>query len=473
MFSGIEIGRRALMAHQKALDTTGHNVANANTPGYSRQEVVFSSSQPITALTFSKAGGLGQMGTGVEAADLKRYRDRFLDRQFRNESTALGHWETKERALREVEAIMAEPTEAGLRAVMDQFWRSLQDLANDPDSSSARALVRERGAAFTNQLNNAARFLSELRANIEADIGREAREINLLADRVASLNRQISTALTSGDKPNDLMDQRDILLDQLSKIVDIRVTAQTDGKVDVHIGGVPLVTQLTANHMTTQVVSGKVVVKWLTISADVAVSGGELKGLIDARDLEIDALLGKLDNLASTFAASFNSVHATGYGLDSSTGNNFFSPSTGPTITAATISINPTIVSNTNKIAAAKTLDGMGNVSRGDGANAFDLAKVRENLIFNGGTTNTPDYYESVISGLAVSAQAAANMTNNQEVLVTAITNQRIALSGVSLDDEMIAMVKYQHGYSAAARVITAMDELMETIINRMGVVGR
>lgn len=473
MFSGIEIGRRALMAHQKALDVTSHNVANANTPGYSKQEVVLASSMPITALSFSKAGGIGQLGTGVEATDLKRLRDKFLDRQFRNENSALGNWETKDRILREVESIMAEPSDAGLRAMLDQFWQSLQDLSNDPDSTSARALVRERGTAFTNQLKNTARFLSELRANVDADLARKVDEVNLLADRVVSLSRQISAALTSGDKPNDLMDQRDSLLDQLSKIVDLQVTEQPDGKVDVQIGGVPLVTKLTVDPMTIQVISGKLTVRWSQIPVDVSVSGGELRGLLDVRDVEIDGLVAKLDNLASTFASSFNAVHRLGYGLDNSTGNDFFVPSTGAVITASTIVVNPVVVNDLNQVAAAKTLDGLGNVHRGDGSNALDLANVKNLLIFNGGTTNTADYYESVISGLAVNTQAAANMTNNQEILITAITNQKVAVSGVSLDDEMISMVKYQQGYSAAARIITAMDEILDVVINRMGVVGR
>lgn len=473
MFSGIEIARRALMAHQKALDTTSHNVANANTPGYSRQEVVLSSTEPITALSASKSGGLGQLGTGVEAIDLKRYHDKFLDRQFRNENTALGNWETRERVLREVEAIMAEPSDAGLRTALDKFWQTLQDLANDPESSSARALVRERGVALASQLNNTARFLGELRANVDGDIVRKAGEVNLLADRIVSFNRQISAALAAGDKPNDLMDQRDSLLDRLSKIVDITVSEGADGKTDVLIEGVPLVTQLTVDHLTTQTVGGQTVLGWEKISAGVTVSGGELRGLLDMRDAEINGLVSELDTLASTFAAAFNAVHAAGYGLDSSTGTDFFVSATGPAIKASTIAVNPTVVSDLNKIAAAKTLDGMGNVYRGDGANALDLARVKENLIFNGGTANTADYYESIISGLAVSTQAAKNMTGNQEVLTTAIDNQKTAVSGVSLDDEMINMVKFQQGYNAAARVITAMDELMDTIINRLGVVGR
>ena len=469
-FFGFEIGRRALQAQQRALDVVGHNIANANTPGYSRQMINLTATEPYEAISAVRSGQPGQVGTGVTVETIKRFRDAFLDRQYRSENNSAGKWETRQQALHELEVIFAEPTDAGLRSVINQFWQSLQDLSNDPESSSARALVVQRGAALTDDLTHLHRQISDLRTNIDKNIANKVQEINLTAQQIASLNYQIANIKSTGDNPNDLMDKRGVLLDQLSKQIDISFTEFPDGSSNVMVRGVPLVEGAQANSIGTSQAAGVTQLTWKQTGTPVEVTSGEIGAMIALRDQDLKGYLDKLDTLAKTFADAFNAVHASGYGLDNSTGRAFFTDGTaGPlyNISASNIQVNPAILADQATIAASSSLDGAGNVNRGDGRNALALADLKKSPLYLG-SASLSDYYESIISDLGVSAQAANRMTDNQQILLKAIDNQRQIVSGVSLDEEMINMVKYQQGYNAAAKLMKTMDEMMNTLINGM-----
>lgn len=468
-FFGIEIGRRALQAQQRALDVTGHNIANANTPGYSRQATSLSATDPYEAPSATRTGRPGQVGTGVAEVAIERFRDNFLDREFRTENTSLGSWETRDQVLREIEGFFAEPSDAGLRTVLDKFWQSVQDLSNNPDSTSARALVVERGADFATTLNHVQRQLQGLKANLDADIANQVNEINITAQQIASLNDLIAQTTAMGDKPNDLKDKRDLLLDKLSKMADIRTVDGELGRINVMLNGVPLVEETRSNALAVDTSSGVAQVIWTHTGTAAEVKRGRLGALKELRDNDVAFFSSKLDELAQTFADRFNQVHTAGYGLDGSTGRLFFSASGGGTITAANIQVDPQM-NNLDRVAAATTLDTTtGRGMTGDGSNAVRLAAVKKELLFAGGTAPVDGFYKSVVSDLAVRSQAALQMTDNQNVLLTAINRQRDSVSGVSLDEEMINMVRYQQAYNAAAKYINAVDEMIDTIVNRLG----
>lgn len=495
IFFGLEIGRRGLQAQQRALDVTAHNVANANTPGYTRQEAVMAVADPIPVPSLHMPSGAGQLGTGVEIAAIRRLRDGFIDLQIRNESRSLGYWEARQENLNKIEGIFNEPSESGLQSVFELFWQSLEELSKNPESLAARSLVLERAQTLTETFNHLDSRLQELQQDINATVKIKVDEINSLGRQIADLNQQILKIEVMGARANDLRDRRDLLVDQLAKIVPVQVHEDGRGVLTVTIGGCPLVQGAQLNRLgVVENASGLYDVVWEAPEGrEAAVGGGYLGGLLEMRDDYIPDLRKKLDNLARGFAEKFNEIHRQGAGVNGDTGMNFFinkDDNTGDGITAGNIGINEDIVEDPWKLAAAvfievpdtddpdlyenkKQIDGIWYTwDTGDGSNALALAGLKHQTIDGLGTT-FDDYYRSTIGVLGVDAQQAVRMKENQELLVSQLENNRQAVSGVSLDEEMINMIKFQHAYSAASRLITALDEMLEIIINRMGVVGR
>lgn len=476
IFFGLEIGRRGLQAQQRALDVTAHNVANANTPGYTRQEAVMAAADPIPVPSLHMPSGAGQLGTGVEITAIRRLRDAFIDLQIRNESRSLGYWEARQENLNKIEGIFNEPSDSGLQSVFELFWQSLEELSKNPESLAARSLVLERAQTLTETFNHLDSRLQELQQDLNATVKIKVDEINSLGRQIADLNQQILKIEVMGARANDLRDRRDLLVDQLAKIVPVQVQEDGRGVLTVTLGGCPLVQGAQLNRLAVvDNASGLYDVVWETPKGrEVAVDGGYLGGLLEMRDDYILDLREKLDDLAAEFAKEFNVIHSRGYDLNGDQGVNFFvngektTPDNIETagITAGNIALNPELLGHPEKIAAATQIE------KGDGSNALDLAGLKHQTIDGLGTT-FDDYYRSMIGVLGVDAQQAVRMKENQELLVSQLENNRQAVSGVSLDEEMINMIKFQHAYSAASRLITALDEMLEIIINRMGVVGR
>lgn len=475
IFFGLEIGRRGLQAQQRALDVTAHNVANANTPGYTRQEAVMAAADPIPVPSLHMPSGAGQLGTGVEITAIRRLRDAFIDLQIRNESRSLGYWEARQENLNKIEGIFNEPSDSGLQSVFELFWQSLEELSKNPESLAARSLVLERAQTLTETFNHLDSRLQELQQDLNATVKIKVDEINSLGRQIADLNQQILKIEVMGARANDLRDRRDLLVDQLAKIVPVQVQEDGRGVLTVTLGGCPLVQGAQLNRLAVvENDPGFYDVVWETPKGrEVAVDGGYLGGLLEMRDDYIPDLREKLDNLAAEFAKEFNVIHSRGYDLNGDQGVNFFvnGEKTAPDditadITAGNIALNPELLGHPEKIAAATQIE------KGDGSNALALAGLKHQTIDGLGTT-FDDYYRSTIGVLGVDAQQAVRMKENQELLVSQLENNRQAVSGVSLDEEMINMIKFQHAYSAASRLITALDEMLEIIINRMGVVGR
>ncbi len=458
---GLEIGRRALMAQQLALNLTGHNIANVNTPGFSRQQAVMSSNLPL-AMPF------GVVGTGVDVTEIRRLRSVFLDQQFRNESQKLGQWDKLDETWKQVEAVYSEPEDTGLSAMLDQFWNSWQALSNNPESQAARVSVREQASLLSNSFKHLSGQLNDLRNSLDSDISKMVEQINSVATQIADLNHLISVAELSGGKANDLRDQRDYLVDTLSQWVKAGVVEQRDGSYTVFIGSMALVDGTNSLTLGTEVQSNGATtthrVFFEGTGVDISNPGGQFQGLIESRDTVLVKRMNDLDQLASELARSVNDVHRTGFGADGSTNMNFFKPDiTG----AADFEIDPLIEDNVNLIAASS------NGEIGDNSNALNIAALRNELKFQGGRSTFNGFYDAMVGEIGIGSSESNNMKANQQAMVSQISNSRQSLSGVSLDEEMANMLQYQHSYEAAARVITAMDSALDTVINGMGLVGR
>lgn len=461
LFQGLEIGKRALMTHQLTLSTMGHNVANVSTPGYTRQRVLISSAHPLVTANYT-------IGNGVTAETIVHVRDLFLTNQYRRENKSLGEWTYKETALTQIEAYFAEPNDKSLSDLLDQFWNSWSDLSNNPESTAARSSVISQAELLTNAFHTLDRSLTEMQASVDTEITGRVEQINSLGRQIANLNRLVVSEELNGQAANDLRDQRDLLIDELSGLVDVSTAEKSNGSTTVYISGLAIVENADTFELDTRVTAGAEQVRheiiWKGTKTTVKITGGEVKGLIDVRDTTIPAYRARLDTLAGSIVRQINALHRTGTGLTGVSGMDFFNSAY---TAAGTIQLETAVANDPNLIAASESGE------PGDNVIALAIADIRNQTIMSSNTATISEFYTALIGDVGVDTNEAETLRGNYDVLVQQITNSREAVQGVSIDEEMADMLKAQNAYDAAARVITTIDEALETVIHGMGVVGR
>ncbi|MEW6243579.1 MAG: flagellar hook-associated protein FlgK [Bacillota bacterium] len=455
-FFGIEIARRAMDAQRRAMEVAGHNIANANTRGYSRQRVSMTTTPPLVLHGAGERETI-QVGTGVRIEDIRRIRNAFLDFQARKAQAMLGQWQTREQILSEVEALINEPSEAGLRSVLDQFWESLQELANNPESRAVRTTVIKQAGSLAVAFRHHRQVLTELVSSINLSIEAKIGEINATARQLAAVNEQIQRAVVAGQSPNDLMDERDRLVEQLAKSAGAVSMPSKNHTVHVLVGGGVLVS---GNNFQQIELLSDGTLKWQGLALSVKPEAGQIAGYLQMRDHVIPSLIGDIDTLAASVISYMNATHRSGFDRDGNPGEDFFVGSG-----AWDIAVSPVLAGNPDRIAAS----GTGDV--GDGSVALRMARFRQEPIVSGASVD--DFFRGFIAGIGVLSQEAKRLSENQMLLVEQIEYQRESISGVSLDEEVAELLKYQHAFNAAARVINSFDEMLEVIIERMGRVGR
>jgi flagellar hook-associated protein 1 FlgK len=465
-FFGLNTALSALSAAQAQLDTAAHNTANASTDGYSRQRVRLVASAPFSLPAFNKSGLPGQIGTGVSVAAIERARDSFLDVQIRTQEQSSGYWDARRDELAKVETIFPEPSDSGLGTVLSKFWSAWQDVASDPTSTAARAALTEQAGSLAARLNRDSGQLATVATGIDAEMSSRVGEINDIARQLASLNEQIQRVVVSGDNANDLADQRDLLLDRLNVMLPTTVEPQSDGSVTVLVGGTDLVNHGMARPMTAALnASGHVEPQWSDGSA-VDLGTGQLSALVEVRDTTLAAYRGTLDTLAQGVADAVNILHQSGTDETGAAGLPFFTYTAGNV--AGSLAVNAAIIADPRLVAAAS-----GPNAPGDGSIAGKIADLRSALIFGSGSQTASDMYAGLISRIGSDTRQGAEMSANQALVVDHLERRRESISGVSLDEEATNMIQFQHAYQAAARVITAVDEMLDQLINRTGIVGR
>lgn len=475
--SGVNLSLNALLAHAQAIEIIEHNVANANTEGYHRQEAVLRTTTPSTLYGMDRGIGAGVRGTGVEVAQIKRFSLSFFDARYRTVSSEAKEWSVQSEVLQQLEATLAETSSDGLINKMDEFWNSWQILSNDPSNTSLRAKLLDDSQALVNGFNRRAEQMRTIRSDQDLMLKARVGEINSAANRIAELNQEISRVFSIGEQPNDMMDERDMLLDRLSELAGATSSVQANGQVIVSIGGHMLVTGNESLQLETVVdtITRLSNIQWES-GASFNPSHGEVAGLLTARDSIIPQQQQALDDLAVELASQINAVFSTGYGLDGTTGLNFFtnesagSPSLysndQPT-SASDLRLNPGLT--VNNLAAAATNPPGG--APGDGDLALEIANIRNSKVMSGATLN--EFYNGQITQLGLDVQRAQINAHNQGLVVNAMSTQRESVTGVNLDEEAANLAKFQRAYQAAARVMTVYDEMLERVINGLGLVGR
>ncbi|WML46886.1 flagellar hook-associated protein FlgK [Neobacillus sp. PS3-34] len=510
-FMGLETARRGMFTQQTALYTTGQNVSNASTPGYSRQRVNFQQTEPYPGKGMNMPQMPGQMGTGVKAGSIQRMRESFLDVQYRGENNKLGYWESRSESLDKMENIMNEPSDSGLTNTMNQFWQSLQDLAVDPTNAGARSVVRQRGEAVAETFNYVSNSLTAIQKDQKDQVDVSVKEVNSVVFQLNNVNQQIGSVEPHGYLPNDLYDERDRLIDQLSSMVNIKVDyVKSGGNPDPNAEGKAVIKLVSDNGAQLGVLLGdnsynelKVnydgvdeSVKTLTLGASSIDfsqmnSTGKLKSLIESYGYEENGqatgtytdMVSKLDNLAYTFATEFNKVHSDGISPNEITAKqkqdiSFFADAGNAPISdkkgfASRIQLSGDIQNSLDNIATASGDPAIATL--GDGSNVLALARVINNKYEYSANEQADfqSYYQGVIGSMAVKSQEATRLSQNSTSLQQAVEEKRQSVSSVSLDEEMTNMIQFQHAYNASARMITLQDEMLDKIINGMGAGGR
>jgi flagellar hook-associated protein 1 len=444
----------ALQADQGAIAVTSNNIANVNTPGYSRQVADL---QEGPVVTF---GNL-QFGTGVDLASVQGVRDNVLQLRLDQQAQTQGQLNTFVAGMNEIQPVFNEAAGSGLESSISQFFNSFQQLAADPTNLGLRQSTISDGQALAAGFNQAASALDSQQQAADQGVVQSVSQINTLSAQIASLNGQIAAATGQGQTPNSLLDQRALLVNQLSGIVDISsITADTTGLTLTTKGGALLVTGNQSFNLTTQPnAAGFQDVYSQGTDITASIQSGNLAGYLQLRDQEIPSLSTKLDTLASGIATAVNTQSTAGFDLNGAAGVDFFvPPAAGP---GAALNLTVAIA---NPAQVAASADG----TPGNNANATALANLQNQSVVAG---QTPiDYYSSIVFQVGNDTADATAAQTGQQLVTQQLQDQQGSISGVSLDQEGANLILYQNAYSAAARVAGVISNLFQTAIN-MGLV--
>lgn len=619
-FSGIELGKRSIMAHTDAITTAGHNISNANTEGYSRQRVQLKEFDPLYKPDLERAERAGMIGQGIDVQSINRIRDEMLDQRIVSQQNLESYWETRSKYYSMIEQIYNEPDEVSVRSNMDKFWESWQELSMNPESQAARQAVVTRGESLTDSIKTKWENLMGVGSLLNSDIEATVKQVNSYANQIASLNAEIVRSRGMGDNPNDLLDRRDLLVDKLSKLANI-TTDQRDGdEFMVHLDGRVLVQGGVARNF--ELVSltdnnGYDKLVWADTREDAVVSGGTLGALIELRDVDVRNEVQSLNTMTMNFSDLVNDVHRNAYGANNVTGLDFFTEHSfveningnfdrdgdgtfdhsyifrftgttelnpqeqiglegvmtfsGPSgnvqvayhptdsvetvinrindsnaevkayldrnnnlvlkgttaqnienpdfvirhvedsgffltgysgilgasgaegaydferadavnaLAGAQFAVSPvlnpagyievnSVIKNDVKSVAAAFRDDSGNVNAGDARAAVEIASIRNTKVMIGHERTLDDYFADTVTNVGLKGEQAEANLNSHMAIMNDLRSMRDSISGVNIDEELADIIKFQHGYNAAAKFVTIWDSLLDTVINRLGV---
>ena len=542
LFSLLSVGTRGLQAAQLGMDISGQNISNADVEGYSRKRLNM-------AADYRPDGTYGQMGFGVEVINIDRLRNAFFDQQIQQQNQQVGYYTAIDEAYQNLESIFTEPTETGLNEYLNQFFDSWQNLANNPADPSARTMVKTNGEILTGVFHNLATQISDYKQSRNNEIIQRVNKVNELTKEIFNLNKEIAAVEISSQNANDSRDKRDKLLKDLSQIIDIDTIENELGQITVTTGGSIIVSpayqqDIETTTSTYTAADGSTVtdigMRFFDSKRTYVPNNGELKGLLDARDVVLPEYQAKLDTLANALVATINEAHVRGYSLNGVSGIEFFdATSTG----ASDISLSAAVLSNVQNIAAASggqilvaptqtitltygTPGSLGNTNInqnsvivmagsatlventdyqidyrtgaiqmlhagyngtpltvnyrytagnsqgvGSNANAIAIAQLREQLtmdndILGNPTASFSEFYASFIGRLGLDRNEATSNLDSRNHLVAQYEAQQDSVAGVSLDEEMAEIIKFQHIYQASARLITTTSEMLDILLN-------
>jgi flagellar hook-associated protein 1 FlgK len=461
IYGMLNVARTALITQQKALDVTANNIANVNTDGYSRQRLNMEQNEPV------RYEG-GTLSTGVRAnRTIQRIYDRFLNSQLTDAAAKEGRWQAQGETLEKAELMFDEVSGYGLNHAMSQFWGAWQQLSNNPSGYTERVTLVGESQSMTDVFNKLTRDLIQVQKDSDTSIGGAVGDINTLTREIAEINLKIAEIEAgSGHSANQFRDQRDLKLKELSNLINVSSFEDADGYLTVvTANGHTLVDRVSSWNLTTGInASGLNDVFWQSssgtqqnITSDI--SDGKLKGWIEARDGTIPDYLARLDNLAQSMITAVNTLHGSGLTMEvppDDSGIGFFTGTD-----ASDIAVNTDIVNNYNLVAAALNTEGV----PGGNGNAIAISELQNSLSMSAGTATFDDFYDSLASDVGRNVFQAKVNTDHQSMVSLQLSTYREEVSGVNMDEEMVNMVQFQSAYTSAAKLVSTVDEMLETLI--------
>lgn len=450
LFGTLSIALSGLSASQDALETTSNNVANANTPGYSREVTELEPGAPIVYGSLS-------IGTGVEVNQIESLRDPVLEIQINQQTQQDNSLNAQLTQLQQIQSGFSSAT-SGIGADISNFFSAVQQLSSDPSDLSVRQSVLTAAGNVATDFNTAANNLTTQQSNLNQTVVDDVGQVNTLTAQIASVDQQISELQNTNGSANTLVDQQTNLINQLSALIDVQQISTGNGGIELTTSnGTALVSGSQSFALSTQVGSDGTE-QVMSGSQDITstITGGSLAGTIQIRDQEIPGILSQLDQLAAGFANAVNSANAQGYDLNGNQGGNIFTtPPTGVTGAAASMQV---AITDPSLIAASS--DG----TSGSNGNVANLSAVANQTVANG---ETPiDFYSNLVFQIGSTTSNTSADSDASSQILQQLQDQQGSVSGVSLDEEAANMVQYQTAYQAAARVVSTVDTLLLDAVN-------
>lgn len=442
-----DMSTRSLATYQKALDVTAHNIANSSNENYTRQVSVFTTTTP-------EMNGGFMWGTGVQLEEVQRVRDDLVDRQIYSYNQNYANSQKQLEYLSQIEQVFSEPSDLGLGTLINEFFTSWSELAVSPNSNTMRNNVINAAQNLVSKNDEIIDQLDLIKSDIRNQFDSKVSELNQLLSEVKELNTSIFNAQLYGAEPNDLLDERDACVEQLSELVNCTVSYDDKGGAIISVGGIVAINDAYTVQFKNASSGDSLSLVTTTGNSEAALTGGELCAF---KEIYEDKLPGYLENLSGITAAiveQVNAIHSTGYTTSSpaQTGINFFEPTTD-----GAMIINPDILNDPGLIAISSDgLDGNGDL-------ANQIAALANSKLFNGSTIS--EKYSSLINKIGSDTQLSERQSESAELIIEQLKNLRSSQSGVSLDEEMTNILKYQRSYDAAAKLIKIANELLDSLM--------
>jgi len=451
----LNTAKDAMLASQISMEVTGSNVANASTPGYVRQRAVLAATSPGR-----DAGNATQ--SGVEIMTIERLYDRFIEFQMVDQSSQVGDASIRKEAFDRIEAIFNETDGGGLNDLLNQFWTAWEDLSANPTGQVERTALANAADSMATMFREYAGELYSIQTDLNAQIEASVGQLNGYLSDIADLNDKILEGVSGAVNVNNLLDQRSELLKKTAGLIDIQYVEETGGAVNVLTADGRALVQGNSSWQLDVRDNGAgfydvVYADNPTVPINDAIGGGKLSGMLGMRDTTVAGYLAELDDLARTLINAVNAQHTSGYDNYRNVGGSFFEPfgvsgARGMQVAAA-------ILDDPNRIAAAATLSA-------DGDNARAISGIKDQALMSGSLSTLGDFYAALVGQIGQDVAEAGRTATHEASVMIQMTNAQEQRSGVSTDEEMMNLIKFQMGYAAAAKLAGAADELLQTLLD-------
>lgn len=459
----LDMGKRSLMLNQTALQTTSHNIANKSVEGYSRQRVDIQSNPAIN-------DGIHRIGTGATAASISRTNNPWLEKQIEREGSNLAFADSKSQALQHLESVVNEQTVKGMNGAVTDFFNSFRELANNPESSTVRTIVKDNSENLIRNFKDVDRQIDGVTDDLNRRIDASVRELNGITKEIADLNTKIMNAEIGGGHANDERDRRDLLVKQLGEKANISYAEDpksgmlniTAGQTGILVAGTSA-QQLKAslNSDNKMQVMFEMSKDGLQVDITEQFKKGSIGAAVELRDGIVSELKGQLENLAYGIATEVNKVHSEGYDRNGDPASHLFDLPKDGNFSVQDLKVNKAIIADVSLIAAGSKPN-----AAGDNTTANVIHSLQFKPIMEGGKYTFDDFYNSKVGQIGVMTQTANTAFDSQKNLVDQLKNTRESISGVNLDEEATKMIEFQKSFEASARIIKVADEMFDTVLN-------